>query len=266
MSEASIFKQLDYTARFEWGYEGVEQLAPQSDIVVMIDVLSFCTCVDVVCGRGGIVYPYRMLDETAALYAREKGALLAGKRGDPVSLSPACLATIPAGSKLVLPSPNGSTCTVLAQQSVSRGRRRLLAKRSGGSSLHQRAQRNRERDRLRRKMAQRRPASCHRRHAGCRRDPRRIKRLPALLRSANGGRRIPGGQRAACCRPRGKRLWTRACRKRISAGCSDRSRMEPQPDRSAIGKRRRVRCRFFCSRFSAGLFRIKTPFFGNHFS
>ncbi|WP_081774667.1 2-phosphosulfolactate phosphatase [Brevibacillus agri] len=117
MSEASIFKQLDYTARFEWGYEGVEQLAPQSDIVVMIDVLSFCTCVDVVCGRGGIVYPYRMRDETAALYAREKGALLAGKRGEPVSLSPACLATIPAGSKLVLPSPNGSTCTVLAQQS-----------------------------------------------------------------------------------------------------------------------------------------------------
>ncbi|MED1724622.1 2-phosphosulfolactate phosphatase [Brevibacillus parabrevis] len=117
LKEASIFKQLDYSARFEWGYEGVEELAGHSDILVIIDVLSFTTCVDIVCGRGGVVYPYRTRDETAAFFAQKQGALLAGKRGEPLSLSPSCLMTLPEGSKIVLPSPNGSTCTVLAQQS-----------------------------------------------------------------------------------------------------------------------------------------------------
>lgn len=72
MKEASIFKQLDYSARFEWGYDGVEELAGHSDILVIIDVLSFTTCVDIVCGRGGVVYPYRTRDETAAFLRKSK--------------------------------------------------------------------------------------------------------------------------------------------------------------------------------------------------
>lgn len=117
MKEIHVYKQLDYSVRFEWGYEGVEHVGSISDMVVIIDVLSFSTCVDIVVGRGGIVYPYQMRDESAAVFAKEKAALLAGKRGEAISLSPACLKTIPIGSRIVLPSPNGSTCTVLAKKS-----------------------------------------------------------------------------------------------------------------------------------------------------
>lgn len=117
MIYANLFKQAEYSARFEWGYEGVEQLGLGSSIIVIIDVLSFSTCVDVVIGRGGSVFPYRFKDESARLYAEQKGAFLAGRRGERISLSPAALQSIPVNSRIVLPSPNGSTCTVLAKES-----------------------------------------------------------------------------------------------------------------------------------------------------
>ncbi|WP_330898656.1 2-phosphosulfolactate phosphatase [Brevibacillus brevis] len=116
LGDRTVCKQLDYTARFDWGYEGVEQVGASSDMIVIIDVLSFSTCVDIVTGRGGIVYPYQVKDESTVAFAKQKAALLAGKRGEPISLSPACLKTVPMGSRIVLPSPNGSTCTVLAKK------------------------------------------------------------------------------------------------------------------------------------------------------
>lgn len=116
MGSVDFFAQSDFSARFEWGYEGVEHVANGSDIVVIVDVLSFTTCVDVVVGRGGVVFPYRFRDHTAKSFAIEKNAILAGKRGEPISLSPASLGSLPPRSRIVLPSPNGSTCTVLAEQ------------------------------------------------------------------------------------------------------------------------------------------------------
>lgn len=116
LSYTDLFRQDGATARFEWGYEGVQHVGRGSSIIVIIDVLSFSTCVDVVIGRGGVVFPYRMKDESAASFAEEKKAMLAGKRGEPISLSPASLHSIPQNSRIVLPSPNGSTCTVLAKE------------------------------------------------------------------------------------------------------------------------------------------------------
>ncbi|MED1791552.1 2-phosphosulfolactate phosphatase [Brevibacillus nitrificans] len=116
MRVADLFRQMDYSARFEWGYEGVEHVGASSNMIVIVDVLSFTTCVDVVIGKEGVVFPYRMNDETARSFAREKQAILAGKRGEEISLSPASLANIPEKTRIVLPSPNGSTCTVLAKQ------------------------------------------------------------------------------------------------------------------------------------------------------
>lgn len=115
MKNRELFKQAEYLARFEWGYEGVEYVGIGASLVVIIDVLSFTTCVDVVVGRGGTVFPYRVKDESAAAFAREHNAVLAGKRGEPISLSPASLASIPWGRRIVLPSPNGSTCSFLAK-------------------------------------------------------------------------------------------------------------------------------------------------------
>lgn len=84
---------------------------PVSDIIVIVDVLSFTTCVDVVLSRGGIVYPYRYTDASgAAEFALKLEATLAGKRGEPISLSPTCLSTAPIFIVFIATFP---TCPVL---------------------------------------------------------------------------------------------------------------------------------------------------------
>ncbi len=103
--------------RFGWGEQDLVQLAPASDAVVLVDVLRFTTAVSVAVGRGAHVLPYRWRDATARAFAEALGAELAGSREDPLtpwSLSPADLAAIPEGTRLVLPSPNGSALSVLA--------------------------------------------------------------------------------------------------------------------------------------------------------
>lgn len=111
--------QIGFDARFEWGMDGMRRLAPVSDVVVIVDTLSFSTCVDVAVSRGAIVFPYRWRDESAVTFAREQGAELAASRGrttaeQPYSLSPVSLEALPEGARLVLPSPNGAALAVLA--------------------------------------------------------------------------------------------------------------------------------------------------------
>jgi 2-phosphosulfolactate phosphatase len=111
----SYFDQRSYAVRCEWGPVGLAELLPDSDAVVIVDVLSFSTCVEIATGNGAIVFPYRFRDESAAAYAESVGALLARPHRtvtEGFSLSPASLTRIPAGTRLVLPSPNGSTLTL----------------------------------------------------------------------------------------------------------------------------------------------------------
>jgi 2-phosphosulfolactate phosphatase len=108
-----IYDQSEFEIRCEWGEQGVLQLAPVSDVVIIVVVLSFSTCVSITTARGAEVYPYRGRDETAREFAHSVGAELAGRRSSNVfSLSPASLTRVPAGLRLVLPSPNGSTLTL----------------------------------------------------------------------------------------------------------------------------------------------------------
>jgi len=108
-----VFDQAEFDIRCEWGEHGVTALAPISDVVVIVDVLSYSTCVEVAASRGAVVYPYRHRDETAAAFAREVGAELAVGRGQGrYSLSPGSLQDIPDGARVVLPSPNGATLTM----------------------------------------------------------------------------------------------------------------------------------------------------------
>jgi 2-phosphosulfolactate phosphatase len=104
------YDQTPYAVRCEWALPAVTLLGPLSDVVIVVDVLSFSTCVDVAVGRGAVVYPYTASD-SASDFASQVGALLASPRGTQgtYSLSPASLQTILPGTKLVLPSPNGST-------------------------------------------------------------------------------------------------------------------------------------------------------------
>jgi 2-phosphosulfolactate phosphatase len=111
------FDQSEWDVRCEWGAQGVAALAPVCDVLIVVDVLSFSTCVDIATARGALVYPYRLRDETAARYAADLGAALArpGRAaGDGYSLSPHSLLAIPPGTRLVLPSPNGATLTLAA--------------------------------------------------------------------------------------------------------------------------------------------------------
>ena len=107
------FKQTDFEIRCEWGKQGVLQLAPISNVIVIVDVLSFSTCIDIINSRGAIAYPYQWRDESAKEFADSIGAELAQKRGiSHYSLSPASLVSLTEGSQLVLPSPNGSSLSV----------------------------------------------------------------------------------------------------------------------------------------------------------
>ena len=94
----------------EWGSTGGPSAARDAVVAVVVDVLSWTTCVSIAVDRGIAVHPYRWRDATAATYAERVGAVLAVGRGGPgVSLSPASIAAAQDVERLVLPSPNGST-------------------------------------------------------------------------------------------------------------------------------------------------------------
>lgn len=111
------FDQQEFDIRCEWGAHGIAALAPISDVVIIIDVLSFSTSVEVAVTQGALVFPYRWRDDTAQAYAVSVGATLAdpGRHPTRYSLSPASLMGIPKGTRIVLPSPNGATLTLAAQ-------------------------------------------------------------------------------------------------------------------------------------------------------
>lgn len=102
--------------RFDWGISGLLALRDCRTFVI-VDVLSFSTCVSVVVDQGASVLPFRFNDVDAAQsFALDHGAVLAAHRGAQgrYSLSPTSLQGIPPQTKLVLPSPNGSTLSVSA--------------------------------------------------------------------------------------------------------------------------------------------------------
>lgn len=120
-------RQASYRIRFEWGPVGAE--ATVAAHAVVVDVLSFTTTVTVAAEREIEVFPFEWRDSRAAEHAMRHGAKLAvgrfealshGRDGRHVSLSPASLAAAEDVTKLVLPSPNGSTiCFRLAESGTT---------------------------------------------------------------------------------------------------------------------------------------------------
>ncbi len=109
------YDQVEFSIRCEWGLEAVNRLASSSDAVIIVDVISFSSCVDVAVSHGGRVYPYRWRDERSVEFARSLGAILAiSGRKDPVgfSLAPSSMLRLPPDSAVVLPSPNGATLSL----------------------------------------------------------------------------------------------------------------------------------------------------------
>ncbi|MEV4753759.1 2-phosphosulfolactate phosphatase [Micromonospora sp. NPDC049559] len=115
---AAIQGQPGAGARFEWGLVGATELGRVCAALVVVDVLSFTTSVDVAVGRGMRVHPFPW-GAQAAEYAQRLGAVAAVGRAavtreHPWSLSPAALSTAPVVDDLVLPSPNGSAICAAA--------------------------------------------------------------------------------------------------------------------------------------------------------
>ena len=106
--ESGVFDQSEFNVRCEWGRAGLREVASRAQVVVIVDVLTFTTAVDVATARGAAVFPFPWMRPAAAYYAASIGAVPAARRGQGYSLSPPSLREIPAGCKLVLPSPNGA--------------------------------------------------------------------------------------------------------------------------------------------------------------
>jgi 2-phosphosulfolactate phosphatase len=105
-------------ARFEWGLSGAAELGRTCAVLVVVDVFSFTTALDVAVGRGIRVHPFPW-GEQAEAYANRIGAGVAVGRNAmaedrPWSLSPASLQRAPKLADLVLPSPNGSAICAAA--------------------------------------------------------------------------------------------------------------------------------------------------------
>jgi 2-phosphosulfolactate phosphatase len=114
----SFTSQDAFDVRCEWGPQAVAALRDCRTFVV-VDVLSFSTCVAVAAARGVQVVPCRFRDTEAVALADRLQASLAGPRGGGYSLSPASLVSAPRGMLLVLPSPNGATVCL---EAAARGR------------------------------------------------------------------------------------------------------------------------------------------------
>jgi len=106
--------QTEYELRCEWGARGAAELAQSSDVVIVVDVLSFSTAVDIAVSNGAMVFPYGTPDDSLEDYARQRAARVAQKirTSHGYSLSPSSLTGIEASCRLVLPSPNGGALSL----------------------------------------------------------------------------------------------------------------------------------------------------------
>ncbi len=115
----SYFSQSAYEIRLEWGIKAVEHLAEDVECIVILDIMSFSTCVSIAAESGALLFPYPWKDSTASEYALSKNAVTANYdrhfSGEGFSLSPQTLLKLKAGDRLVLPSPNGSAVTFKAK-------------------------------------------------------------------------------------------------------------------------------------------------------
>lgn len=98
-----------------WGRRGAQAAANREDILVVVDTLRFSTAAATAVHHGAVIYPCPV-DEAlvTALAQRVGGEVAAHQHTAPMpsrfSLSPRSYLGIEPGTRVVLPSPNGSTC------------------------------------------------------------------------------------------------------------------------------------------------------------
>jgi 2-phosphosulfolactate phosphatase len=113
---------VDAQVHVEWGPPGARLASMRGDIVVIVDVLAFSTSVVLTATRGGTALSYSAA-ELEEMGGRERAAALLGAEvvakdraatTARFSLSPASLAKISRGDRLIFTSLNGAACTSAA--------------------------------------------------------------------------------------------------------------------------------------------------------
>jgi 2-phosphosulfolactate phosphatase len=109
------WSQDGYRCRLEWGRRGARVAAERGDILIVIDVLSFSTAAITAVHHGARIYPCAWTDDPQALAETLGAEAAVNRRAVPVggrfSLSPPTFTTIEPGTRVVLASPNGATCS-----------------------------------------------------------------------------------------------------------------------------------------------------------
>jgi 2-phosphosulfolactate phosphatase len=114
MMQEATFNQHPHRLRLEWGRRGVREAAERGDVVVIVDVLRFSSCVAAAASRGASVYPCAWAAEADELAKRIDG-YVARAPGSPTrfALVPT-FSDAAAEDRIVLRTLNGAECTVLA--------------------------------------------------------------------------------------------------------------------------------------------------------
>lgn len=69
---AMIFNQSEFDIRCEWSLQGLAALLADSDAIIIVDVFSFSTCVEIATARGATVFPYNGKREELDEFAKAK--------------------------------------------------------------------------------------------------------------------------------------------------------------------------------------------------
>jgi len=110
-----MFSQQPYRCRLEWGRDGTRRAAERGDVLVIVDVLSFSTTVATAVSCGGVIYPCAKNEDAFAFAQRIVGEVAVHRRDVPQKGQFTYKNMVP-GTKVVLASPNGATCSRYARQ------------------------------------------------------------------------------------------------------------------------------------------------------
>ncbi|MFH2049834.1 MAG: 2-phosphosulfolactate phosphatase [bacterium] len=109
----------NFLCDFYWGRAGAIRASENSEIVVIVDTLSFSTTVAYAVKKGAVIYPLALGDDTSELSEKYNAEIAVSRKEVPdkgrFSLSPFTYDSIEKNTKVVLPALNGGTCCKLAQ-------------------------------------------------------------------------------------------------------------------------------------------------------
>lgn len=112
--KSAPYRQHGFRGRFDWGDLGLQNLGPVVDALVVVDVLSFSTAVDVAITCGLIPYPYARplypdleFSNQLETYARSVQAIPLGTVPGAPPASPSAFGGVSSGTRVVMATPNG---------------------------------------------------------------------------------------------------------------------------------------------------------------